>query len=202
MEQGSAVVPIWVPVAWLCPGPLSLSASSPTISVQLWLWGARRIRVKPSDFRDAIQNLSCFAQMSCELLHSALQGNLSVLLSHCSAEVAAWVFLLGLLTQTKALTLNATLGQGTDAAGKNSPLSLLLLSHAESEIKKPFRLLLVALRVEWQQVQARGSCRLGAWGRQVGWGWLEKLFLGDLVFTNPLLPQVGRHHFGVGKLMH
>ena len=55
-----------------------------------------------------------------------------------------------------------------DAAGKNSPLSLLRLSDAEPEIKKPLWLLLVALRVEWPSVRTRGSRRLGAQGRQVG----------------------------------
>lgn len=89
-----------------------------------------------------------------------------------------------------------------DAAGKNSPLSLLRLSHAKSEIKKPLWPLLVVFCAEWRQVRPRDPA---SWEHGGGW-WAEddwrSCSLGTWCIINPLLLQVGRHHFGVGKLMH
>lgn len=97
MEEGGALVPIGVP-AWsiisvsLLLDHLNLEVLE-EFELSCWISGTRS------------RICQVLMVISCELLHSALQG---LSFPDCSAEEAAWVFRLGSWTQAKAHSLSAT----------------------------------------------------------------------------------------------
>lgn len=97
MEEDSALVPTGVPVWSIITVPLLLEHLSLEVLEEFEL--SHWVSGTPSRICQALMMISC------ELLPSALQG---LSFPGCSAEAAAWVFLLGSWTQAKAHSPSAT----------------------------------------------------------------------------------------------